>query len=60
VTDDLVGRVIDEELEAIRRAVGDEAYARGRADEARAIFEQVALGGDFVEFLTLPGYDYLD
>ena len=24
-----------------------------------ALFEQVALGDDFVEFLTLPAYDFL-
>ena len=60
VTPELVRRVIDEELEKIRQAVGDEAYSRGRADEACAIFEQLALGEDFVEFLTLPAYGYLD
>jgi malate synthase len=27
--------------------------------EARAIFEQVALGDEFPEFLTLPAYDRL-
>jgi malate synthase len=28
-------------------------------DEARALFEQVALGDEFTEFLTLPAYDRL-
>jgi malate synthase len=32
----------------------------GRFAEAREIFERVALGDDFVEFLTLPAYDYID
>jgi malate synthase len=32
----------------------------GRWDEARAVFDRVALEEDFVEFLTLPAYDYLD
>jgi malate synthase len=32
----------------------------GRFAEAREIFERVALGEDFVEFLTLPAYDYID
>jgi malate synthase len=36
------------------------AFPEGRWDEARAVFEQVALDEDFVEFLTLPAYDYLD
>ena len=28
-------------------------------EEARALFEQVALADDFVEFLTLPAYERL-
>ncbi len=32
----------------------------GRVDEAREVFERVALGEDFPEFLTLVAYDYLD
>jgi malate synthase len=60
VTPELVRRVIGEELEKLRRAVGDEVYAASRAKEARELFERVALNDDFVEFLTLPAYDYLD
>ena len=55
-----VRTVIGEELEQLRDRFGDEVFARSRADDARAIFEQVALGDEFVEFLTLPAYDYLD
>jgi malate synthase len=60
VTPDLVRTVIEEELEKIREAVGDEVYAKSRPDEARALFEQVALSDELVEFLTLPAYDYID
>jgi malate synthase len=60
VTPDLVRTVIDEELEKIRETVGHEVYAKSRPDEARALFEQVALSDELVEFLTLPAYDYLD
>jgi malate synthase len=56
----MVERVIDEELERLRAEVGDEVYEKSRAGDAREIFEQVALGDEFVEFLTLPAYDYLD
>jgi malate synthase len=49
-----VSRVIGEEVERLR------AETDGRVDEAREIFEQVALGESFVEFLTLPAYDYLE
>ena len=33
--------------------------AERRFDEARAVFERVALEPTFVEFLTLPAYDLL-
>jgi malate synthase len=55
-----VERVLDAELETLRAELGDQAYAKSRADEAREIFEQVALGERFAEFLTLPAYDYLE
>ena len=32
----------------------------GRWDDARTVFDRVALEDDFAEFLTLPAYDYLD
>jgi malate synthase len=53
-------KVIDEELSSLRQTFGDEVYGKSRADEAREIFELVALDDDFVEFLTLPAYDYLE
>jgi hypothetical protein len=31
-----------------------------RVDEARALFEQVALSDEFTEFLTIPAYDHID
>jgi malate synthase len=57
---DDVHRVVDEELEQIRELVGAEAFEGGRFDEARQVFEQVALADDFAEFLTLPAYELLD
>jgi malate synthase len=55
-----VERVLGEELEKLRAEFGDEVYAKSRASEAREIFERVALGEEFVEFLTLPAYNYLE
>jgi len=49
VTEELVRTVIADQLAAARDP-------GGRWDDARAIFEQVAMGADFVEFLTLPAY----
>jgi malate synthase len=49
VTADLVRRVIAEEVAGI----GD----LDRLDDARRLFEQVALAEDFPDFLTLPAYE---
>jgi malate synthase len=56
VTADRVRRTVDEELAALRQEIGPEAYAAGRFEEARTLFERVALADDFVDFLTLPAY----
>ncbi len=60
VTRDLVRKVRDEELGKIRAAIGDKSYTQGRFGDAAALFDQVALSDEFVEFLTLPGYARLD
>ena len=59
-TRDHVREVLDEEMAKIRAEVGDEIWEKGRPDETREMFERVALGDDFPEFLTLPAYEYLD
>ncbi|MET0415941.1 MAG: malate synthase A, partial [Actinoplanes sp.] len=60
ITADLVGRVEDEELAKIREAIGDQAWAAGRFDDARKLFERVALADDFADFLTTAAYDSID
>lgn len=60
ITQSLVRLLLTEELEEIRRMVGEAAFAAGRYREAAALFEQLALGENFTEFLTIPAYEYLD
>ena len=45
----------------LRGEIGNDEwfYAEGRPNEARALFEQVALADDFPDFLTLPAYESL-
>ncbi len=57
VTPDVVRRLLGEELDRIKQASGDGDAEQ--LDRARALFEQVSLGDDFPDFLTLPGYDLL-
>jgi malate synthase len=59
-TRERVREVLEEEMAAIRAEVGEEVWEKGRPDETRRIFEQVALGEEFHEFLTLPAYELLD
>jgi malate synthase len=49
---DRVQAIADEEVAALPQTP--------RLDEARGVFERVALADDFVEFLTLPAYELLD
>jgi malate synthase len=56
VTRDLVERLIDEELTKIRSIAGD-AFDAERYGQAVALFTEVALADNFVEFLTLPAYE---
>jgi malate synthase len=60
ITAELVGRIEDEELVAIRAAIGDEVWASSRFDDARKLFERVALADDFADFLTTAAYDSID
>lgn len=57
---DLYGRMVDEEMEKIKRLVGPEDFEKGRFAEAREVFDRVASAKDFPSFLTLIAYDYLD
>jgi len=55
VTRDLVLQLEQEELDKIQKASGSHRF-----DEARQLFEQVALSESYVEFLTLPAYAHID
>ena len=44
----------------VRAVIDEQSFEGGRFDEAREIFERVSLSDEFVEFLTLPAYDYID
>jgi malate synthase len=46
--------------EQVREVIAGARFEGGRFEEAQEIFERVALSDDFVEFLTLPAYDYID
>ncbi|MDH3193593.1 MAG: malate synthase A [Acidimicrobiia bacterium] len=59
ITAELVRTIADEEMLAIARLVGPERFATGCFEQARLIFEDVALSDDFEDFLTIPAYQQL-
>jgi malate synthase len=52
--------ILEEEMRRIHEEVGDEVWRKGRPEETRRLFEQVALGEEFPAFLTLPAYELID
>jgi malate synthase len=59
VTAELVREILDQETADIRREVGEEVWRLGRPAETRALFEHVSLSQELIEFMTVPGYEYL-
>jgi malate synthase len=56
VTRKLVERIIGEELGLIREQYGT-AFDAAQFDQAVALFTEVALADDYVDFLTIPAYE---
>jgi malate synthase len=55
-----VRSVADAEVERMRTEMGDSRFAALRVEEARELFERVALDIDYPEFLTIPAYELLE
>ena len=49
-----------EEVQKIKKLVGEENYLNGRFEEAISIFDELVLSHKFTEFLTLEAYKYID
>jgi malate synthase len=60
VTADLVREIADDEMASLRARHGDELWKKGRFDDARQVFEEVALAESFPAFLTLVAQRYID
>jgi malate synthase len=55
----LCHEMLREELAKLRETAGEEAYAKGRYEDAAEIFRAMIDAPRFVEFLTLPAYERL-
>jgi len=60
VTYELYKKLLPEELEKIKKYVGEENYKKGRFTEAVELFEKLISDKEYIEFLTLPAYARID
>lgn len=60
VTMEMFQQYLGEELEKIKKQFGPELTAQSRLKEAAEIFEKLIVSDEFIEFLTIPGYEYID
>ncbi len=59
VTEELFHEVLDEELEKIKDIVGEDRWENDEFGNAADLFARISTDDEFVEFLTLPGYELL-
>ena len=59
VTRELVRKLLPEELDRVKSLLGDAGWRAGRYEDAATLFEELTLRDEYVEFLTLPGYERL-
>lgn len=60
ITGELVDDVLAEELQKLQEQFGKDVYDNGRFEEADRLFRRLVLNDEFIEFLTVPGYDQLE
>ncbi|GMR01823.1 MAG: malate synthase A [Acidimicrobiia bacterium] len=60
ITPEFIRKIADAETDRLRTERGHQLYDSSRFDEARELFEKVALRDEFVDFLTLPAYEILE
>ena len=59
VTVELFRELMQDELAKIRATLGDEQFAQRKFSTASGILDSIITNDQFVEFLTLPAYQYL-
>ncbi len=60
VTVELFNQLLAEELQKIKQTIGEDRYNNGKFETATELFAKMTTSDDFVDFLTLPGYEYLN
>ncbi|MBG0759522.1 malate synthase A [Vibrio cidicii] len=60
VTKALFEQYLKEEIEVVKQEIGDTRYQAGRFVEAAELMARLTTSDELSNFLTVPGYDYLD
>ncbi len=55
-TPEFFDRALGEEMDRVKGEVGADNFAKGRFEEAIALFRKLSLAANFEEFLTVPAY----
>ncbi len=59
VTKELFKSLVPQELRRVREILGDKLYTAGKYETGAQMFDELTCKDEFVEFLTLPAYDYV-
>ena len=59
VTKGLFRQLLAEELPRIRELLGEEGWRAGKYEDAARLFEEITTRDEYVEFLTLPAYEFI-
>ncbi|MGR5069246.1 MULTISPECIES: malate synthase A [Vibrio] len=60
VTKELLELYLKEEIEVVKQEIGEQRYQAGRFEEAADLMARLTTSDELTNFLTIPGYDYLD
>ena len=60
LTSDRFATVVAEEMDRVRREVGEDRFRGGKFTQARDLFVRLSTAPAFEEFLTVPAYDLLE
>ncbi len=60
VTKPLFEEMLDEELQVIQKELGDKRFQSGRFREAAELMRKITTQDELIEFLTIPGYQFID
>nr|WP_321382295.1 malate synthase A [uncultured Vibrio sp.] len=60
VTKELFESYLKQEVEVVKQEIGEERYQAGRFEVAAQLMAKLTTSDELTNFLTIPGYDYLD